>query len=277
MAFKDFGKRVGVAVVAGPAVVLAAWFGKIYFLTLVVVIIAVSLYEFLKILESKGSPPAAFWSYLFIVAIPILAYLNFSSLLLPAMVLYVSGVLVIELFRRPGSAIVSAGGALLAYGYVGVLFTFMLAVRELPRELGMPYRAGGEWILLVLLSIWVCDTAAYLVGSRLGRHKLAPAISPNKSIEGAIGGIAGGLLCAWACTLLFVQSLTTGQALVVGAVAGVFGQLSDLVESMFKRDAGVKDTSRILPGHGGVLDRFDSEMLVAPIIYFYLRFVVFAG
>ena len=136
-------------------------------------------------------------------------------------------------------------------------------------------RWGGFTVLSVFASIWLCDSAAYFVGRAIGKHKLFERVSPNKTWEGAIAGLVfaiGGFVLAHH---LLLPYLSLRDALVCGGIVGVFGQLGDLGESLLKRDAGVKDSSNLIPGHGGVLDRFDSLLFVSPLIYCYLDFVVF--
>jgi phosphatidate cytidylyltransferase len=128
---------------------------------------------------------------------------------------------------------------------------------------------------------WSCDTGGYFVGKFLGRRKLFPRVSPKKSVEGAIGGFAIALLAAFIGRAWFLQDsfgdpiLSVGQTLALGAMVGVGSQLGDLVESLIKRDAHVKDTSDTIPGHGGVLDRFGSLLFSAPVTYYFLRLVVY--
>ena len=270
MAFKNLGKRVLVAGLGAPMVILAIWVGGYFFFALVLLIALLASYEFMNLLEKKDIRPVRAWVYLFTVLFFFAVYLQRGSWLLPIVVAFGCGIFIIELFRAASRAIANVAGGLLTFFYLGVLYSYMLAVRELPVRYSMPYKEGGKWVLLVLAAIWICDTAAYFVGSRLGRRKLAPAISPNKSIEGAVGGLMGALLAASLGKIWFVSSLSLVDALVIGGVVGVLGQMSDLVESRFKRDAGVKDTSNILPGHGGILDRFDSPLLTFPVIYYYL-------
>ncbi len=270
MAYKNLGKRVLVAGIGGPVVLAASWFGGVAFFILVLAIALLASWEFLKLLEKKGSFPAKAWVGLATLAVCALSFFQSNNLLLPTLLTFILGLLLIELMRAENNALLNVAGGLLAFFYLAFLYAFLIAVRELPRTKGMPYRAGGEWIVLILFTIWLCDTAAYFVGSRFGRHKLAPQTSPNKTVEGAVGGIVGGILTAWICQALFARSLAAVDALVIGAIVGILGQASDLVESRFKRDAGVKDTSSILPGHGGILDRFDSQLMSVPVIYFYL-------
>ncbi len=130
-------------------------------------------------------------------------------------------------------------------------------------------------VISLFAIIWICDTAAFHVGSALGRHKLFPRVSPNKSWEGAVAGFVAALLAAAAAKYLVLEFLTLGSAVLIGAIVGIFGQIGDLVESLLKRDAGVKDSSTLIPGHGGVFDRFDSLLLVSPLVYLYVDFILF--
>ncbi len=140
---------------------------------------------------------------------------------------------------------------------------------------GVSSATGGglAWFLLALFVTWLSDTFAYLVGKTWGRHKLIPRVSPNKTVEGAIGGLAAAAITAVACDALFGMEIGLGPALVVGLVLGVVGQIGDLSESMLKRARGVKDSGALIPGHGGMLDRIDALIfvivtawLVAPVV-----------
>jgi phosphatidate cytidylyltransferase len=147
-------------------------------------------------------------------------------------------------------------------------------LRELPVETGVPDDVGARLVFFVAAVTWVGDIVAYLVGIALGRHRLLPKVSPNKTVEGAVGGLLGstaaGLVCAWE----FVPLLTPLTGALLGLAGGILGQLGDLVESLLKRDVGIKDTAGLIPGHGGVLDRFDSLLFSAPLLYYYFRFFV---
>lgn len=131
--------------------------------------------------------------------------------------------------------------------------------------------AGFYAALFLVVLIWTQDTAAYAVGLAFGKHRLAPAISPKKSWEGAVGGLSAGVLMSLAFRELFMKDLFgRGEILVLAALLGALAQVSDLTESLMKRCFGVKDSSSLLPGHGGILDRFDSFLLTAPFLYFYM-------
>lgn len=131
----------------------------------------------------------------------------------------------------------------------------------------------GPFIIYFLCAIILLgDTGAYLVGVLLGRHKMAPLASPNKTLEGSAGGLLFGILGAWAARTLLLPDINLGLALGTGAAVHAVAQLSDPLESLFKRAVGVKDSSNILPGHGGFLDRFDSFILAGPFFYYFVRY-----
>lgn len=130
---------------------------------------------------------------------------------------------------------------------------------------------GGAWVLLAMWIAWASDTGAYFAGRFFGRHKLAPRVSPAKTIEGAIGGLIASLTGALAAHYWFMPTLGLVDALLLAAVANVFGQTGDLVESLVKRSTGVKDSGNILPGHGGMLDRVDALMFTATACWVYIQ------
>ncbi len=269
--YAQLGRRISVALVGGPIVLLAAWYGGVFFWGAALVITMTSAFEFVKILQKKIEIPSHFLTLVAVVVLFAGVYWGSLEFLLTFLTAYILVLFITELFRDANNVIMNASTALLTFFYVGVLGVFMVAIRELPTIANIDYQAGGVWILTIFLATWICDSAAYFVGSRFGKRKLSPNISPNKTIEGAVGGLFGSLLTTVGVRYLFPEHLGWEQAITLGIIIGLLGQMSDLLESLFKRDAGVKDASAILPGHGGVLDRFDSELLVAPVIYFYLR------
>ncbi|HEY7868582.1 MAG TPA: phosphatidate cytidylyltransferase [Methylomirabilota bacterium] len=132
--------------------------------------------------------------------------------------------------------------------------------------------AGREWVLLLVSVTWLGETAAYLVGSTLGRHKLAPVISPRKTVEGALAQLVVSVLAALGARAVFFPALSLESAIVVGLLLGVVGQAGDLIESAIKRSVGTKDTGRLIPGHGGVLDRVDSLLVNTPVLFYYATY-----
>jgi phosphatidate cytidylyltransferase len=157
----------------------------------------------------------------------------------------------------------AAALTLLGAVYLGGLGGCIGALRMMP-----PVSKGAWRIVLLLAIVMAADTAAYFVGRALGRHKLAPAISPGKTIEGAVGGLAGGVIGAWAVSAAGLH-LPGAHVVVLGVLVTLFAIVGDLLESLLKRWAGVKDSGRLFPGHGGMLDRLDSLLFGAAVLYYY--------
>lgn len=148
-----------------------------------------------------------------------------------------------------------------AYIYIPFLIAHLMMIRLLP--------LGSSWLLLIMLIVMTNDAAAYYIGSAIGKHRLYEAVSPKKSIEGALGGLAGSLVGALLAKYIFFSQLGYADVVITALVVGVIGQLGDLFESLLKRSFGVKDSGSIFPGHGGVLDRMDSILFAAPVTYYY--------
>ena len=201
------------------------------------------------------------------IALAVLAYL--STALLPGR-FGVPAILVCVLLSvlhvLPGAADPAEKtrrAATLSFGaiYIGGLLSMY------PRTLLLP--RGEHWVLLGILAVAAGDTMAYFTGRAIGRRKLAPAISPNKTVEGAVGGLLGSVVAAVLYAHGFLPGVTAGYAAAAGAAVGIFGQAGDLFESLVKRAAGVKDSGTILPGHGGILDRADGILAAGPILYLF--------
>jgi phosphatidate cytidylyltransferase len=168
---------------------------------------------------------------------------------------------------------------LVGMAYLGLLFSSFVLLRGLPGRLQLtplPEIDRGAWLMVfTATAVWATDSFAYFVGKAYGKRPFAPRISPAKTWEGFLGGLAGGLVAG----LLFAQGIHVSllHGAVVGLIAGVFGPLGDLFESALKRELNLKDFGSIMPGHGGILDRFDSLLFVTPLIYLYLHFVAKIG
>ena len=169
-------------------------------------------------------------------------------------------------FRDLASVINHFNLLLLGFLYIPLLLAHLAMLRGLPD--------GRGWVFLVMLVVMAGDSCAYFCGITWGRHPLYPAISPKKSVEGAIGGLLGSLAGALLASHWFLSVLTVGDGVILGLLLGGVGQLGDLFESMLKRSFGVKDSGTLIPGHGGMLDRLDSLLFVFPLAYYYalLRF-----
>jgi phosphatidate cytidylyltransferase len=149
------------------------------------------------------------------------------------------------------------------YGAVGMMALSALRLRE----------DGFWWVFAALVITWLNDTMAYFAGRFLGRRKLYPAVSPNKTWEGFLGGLAGSVLGLFILRAVAFPGLTVVDCLVLGVLGGLLGPMGDLCESMLKRAYGVKDSSRLVPGHGGMLDRIDALLFNAPLVFLYVNFV----
>ena len=156
--------------------------------------------------------------------------------------------------------------------YCGMLLSGLVVVRQ-----ALPHPWGGVLVLGIFFSVWANDSFAYLVGSKFGKHKLAPVVSPKKTVEGAVGGVVGGAVLVLIAAVIMNRTLDLEMplwsAVVLGAVGAVLGEIGDLSFSVIKRQTGIKDYGHIFPGHGGVLDRFDSVLFVAPFAELLFRII----
>ncbi|NMA94742.1 MAG: phosphatidate cytidylyltransferase [Clostridiales bacterium] len=179
---------------------------------------------------------------------------------------------IVPLFNHERSPI-DAGMTIIGLVYPGLISMCMILLKEYCKE------CGTYLVILTYLTTWACDTAAYFVGSKFGKNQLSPSISPKKTIEGAIGGLIGSTVVGVILGLIYSGythlDIALFHYLVIGLLAGIFAQLGDLVASCIKRFCDLKDFGKILPGHGGILDRFDSILFSVPIIFtYYFLFLV---
>jgi len=227
-----------------------------------VLIMLFSLYEFNKLTVGVANKTSFFIMAAGILVLSAGAQWGGAGAYGLAVVPVVMIILISGLLAYPGVTPVDVAVRLTGTLYVS-LFIYFYLIRTM--------EGGQLWILTLLAAIWAGDTLAYFTGKKFGKKKLAPDISPGKTVEGAVGGLAGGILGAFLVYFIF-PSLPSGQVLAVGTVAGVFGIIGDLFESSLKRQGGIKDSGKIIPGHGGVLDRFDSLIFAAPAVYYLLFF-----
>lgn len=187
-----------------------------------------------------------------------------------ALMLSTLAVAVLHLVRFGELATAAARTGLMVFGliYVALFLTPLALLKRTPD--------GAQWMFLVLTVTWLSDTGAYFTGRAFGRRKLYRAISPGKSVEGALGGLAASVLSGVVAKLWYLPALGWVDVIVIGLVGGALGQAGDLVESMIKRGHEVKDSGWILPGHGGLLDRIDALLFTAPFIYLYATHVFYA-
>lgn len=266
--------RIIVSVIAIPAIVLLSYFGEVYFLSFVLIISGVSFYEFAVMAKAKNANVNVNAGIIAIIFFVLNSYRFFFNNL-HFLIAFFIVLLVFELFRNNGSAILNLGTTLIGIIYLGLFGSTLIGIREFYPDIDGLYNHGGYLILSIFATIWICDSAAFFGGTALGKHKLFPRVSPKKSWEGAIFGFVFAILTMILAKNIVLDFLSLRDVLVIGFIIGTFGQIGDLVESLLKRDAGVKDSSNLIPGHGGIFDRFDSLLFSSPIIYLYL--IYFAG
>jgi len=272
----SLGWRIASGVLFVPLLILLARAGGFAFAGFVALEVTLGLLEFYRMMRGKGLHPYPLLGLLCglgVVWKTFRPHQSQSDLLLTGAVLVTLGLGL----RRPGLKGRIEGMAVTLFGvlYVGWLSAHLELLRELPWRAGTPYGDGAAYVLLTFLLTWGCDTAAYAVGRALGRTRPWTRISPRKSVEGAVGGLVFAVAAAFVARAWFAPFLGPVDALALGLGVGVFAQVGDLVESMLKRDARHADSSDIIPGHGGILDRFDSLYFSAPLVFYYLKIVVF--
>ncbi len=271
MSLGNTTQRVLVAIIAIPVMVAASYFGSIYFFLLTAFIATVSFYEFCRFVKNKSIYTNTWIGILFILLLLINEYFHYLEIYFLILTLTVL-LSLFELFRNKGSAIINIGTTLLGILYIGFFADALLGIRELYPRIEYLYVRGGYLIISILASIWICDSAAFFGGISLGKHKLFPRVSPKKSWEGAVFGFIFAVLTMLLAKVIILDFLTWTTVIILGVIIGTIGQVGDLVESLFKRDAGVKDSSALIPGHGGIFDRFDSLLYTAPVILLYFKY-----
>ena len=258
-------KRTISAIVLLPIVLGVLYIGGDILFASLALVLGLATFEFVQLMERGDYRPALVFGWGFTAMGLFVARDPEGAWLRPAMATLLGGALVWQLFQtqRPAPtadwALTIAGGL-----YVGWMGGHLFSLRQLPD--------GFQWVLLTLLITWCADTGAYLVGSTWGRRKLAPKISPGKTVEGTVGGWLTGIIIGGLLTEILGAGMAYG--LVLGALIGVASPLGDLGISMMKRQVGAKDSSRLIPGHGGMLDRLDSILFTAVISFYFIKLAI---
>ena len=285
MAVSNLAARVLFAVVAIPVVVAIIWAGGFALAALLAVAGALAAAEYFQLaragsyepMEVVGVPLA------FVLPIGVFGYQigHFTPPVLTLGAVIIAAVFALAIFARGpgghpmGAAAVTVFGILYGAGFL----SFAFGLRYHNYAVG---RAAGSALLFYpLVLTWISDTAGFFVGRSMGRHKLIPSVSPGKTVEGAIGGLATSMLIAWLYTRFVLHPATSldfrwrpGGVLLFGALISIAAQIGDLAESLLKREAGMKDSSALIPGTGGVLDRIDSLLFVMPVAYVVLGWLL---
>ena len=261
-------QRIITGVVAGALFITFLLLGNLPFTLLVYALAAVGIYELLKMKSIKiySIPGILGLLITFSLMLPksitfnLLEETNYTKLdflLIGVILLLIYSVLVKNHFTFD-----DVGFILLSTLYVGMGFYYLIETRN----------GGLEFLIFALLIVWTTDSGAYFIGRKIGKRKLWPEISPNKTVEGFVGGIITAVVFASIMQMIYPISSSWIALIVIAVIASIFGQMGDLVESAIKRHYGVKDSGNLLPGHGGILDRFDSLLFVLPLLHF-LQFI----
>jgi len=272
-------KRILTALVALPILLYTVWSDIPYFFVAIASIaILLALNEFYNLASKINCRPFAVCGY--IAALCVIACFVFDSLVwisaLMAALVIASLAIALSRPEEMNKSLASVAATVFGVIYVALLAGFLVGVRVMPDALAnttIPH-LSSKLLTMFFAMVMMTDTGAYYTGRSIGRHKLAPRISPGKTIEGAIGGFITAIITGPLCRLIFFPEIPLLHAALLGAAIGIIGQIGDLAESMLKRGADVKDSGTLLPGHGGMLDRVDSILFCAPLLYYYARIFI---
>jgi len=258
--------RIVTALAGIPLVLGAIWLGGVYFLVFVALVGIAGQYEMLKLVRATG-PNVPFWPGLLAGAAVFLRFVHPDGWIMTLALICL--LLAWSLRADVSDAVGRMGGQLASIIYPPLLLSLLVDLRW----------AAADWLgsvqgfyltLMLFVLIWATDTGAYYTGKSIGKTPFAPTISPNKTWEGTLGGLAMAILVALLFKLFLLPFLGWQDVMILALIGGFWGQLGDLLESSLKRSAGVKDSGNFLPGHGGALDRFDSLIFSAPLYWIYL-------
>jgi phosphatidate cytidylyltransferase len=271
-------QRIITALCGIPLLLAFIWFDTPWFPLLILLVASIATLgalEFYRLAAlSEGRPLTIFgivWTLLFIVGAHFEITYEATYIAPSLLTLAVALPFIWLSFRPKERDFVSWGWTLAGILYMGWMLSHYVSLRELDQ--------GKGWVIFTIFSTFACDTAALFVGRAWGKHHLAPTISPGKTWEGAVGGFVATLATAVALRAilglfdLLPSSLSYAQTIILGALIGIFAQLGDLLESLLKRRAGVKDSGNLLPGHGGILDRIDSVIFTGVVVYYYAMYI----
>lgn len=253
------------AVMIAPFIIFV-FLGGIYLKGFVFALSAMAMWEFYRALKKKEFKPIVSLGYILLIIYYLLN--NNFELMMYVLVIATFILLIIPVINLKYTFI-DVALTLLGFMYAGVLFSFVYMVNR---------KMNGEFLVwLIFIGSWLSDTAAFYSGKFFGKNKLCPKVSPKKTIEGSLGGMIGATLFSGLFGIIvnmYIGIMPIYHYFLIGALCGVFGQFGDLVASSIKRYVGIKDYSNLIPGHGGILDRFDSIIFSATVIFYYLTFII---
>lgn len=253
------------AVMIAPFIIFV-FLGGIYLKGFIFALSAMAMWEFYRALKKKEFKPIASIGYILLIIYYLLN--NNFELMMYVLVIATFILLMIPVINLKYTFI-DVALTLLGFMYTGVLFSFVYMIST---------KMNGEFLVwLIFIGSWLSDTAAFYSGKLFGKNKLCPKVSPKKTIEGSLGGMIGAILFSGLFGIIvnmYIYIMPIYHYFLIGALCGVFGQFGDLVASSIKRYVGIKDYSNLIPGHGGILDRFDSIIFSATVIFYYLTFII---
>ena len=269
-------KRILTAIVALPIVLYTVWSPiPFFFVALAAVAAILALNEFYGLASKVACKPfvvIGILSCLLLIACFVFKRPEWVIAVLAATLIVLLAA-ALSLANEMASSLTSISSTMFGAVYVGLPCALLVGVRMIG-DTSDTHHLASKLLTLFLALVMMTDTGAYYTGRAIGRHKLAPRVSPGKTVEGAIGGFAAALATGPLCRLIFFPELPLLDSVILGGAVSVLGQTGDLAESMLKRGSAVKDSSNLLPGHGGMLDRLDSILVAAPAIYFYSRYFI---
>ncbi|OPL11596.1 MAG: hypothetical protein AVO34_08310 [Firmicutes bacterium ML8_F2] len=259
--------RIISALIFGPLILGMVYLGGIFYTLLLLTIANLGIYEYDNLLNSRGYNTPHFLNHLAVNLFLIVFYLELHVFMFPMMLIILFAYFIYILINVDNKSYFDAAVSIFGVLYLSPLLGFLLILRMQPE--------GMIYLYCLLGGVWMHDTLAYFIGTKWGSHKFAPSISPNKSVEGSLAGIVGTILVFPLAAIFYPQLLSINpvEAVILGLGIAVFAQFGDLLESTFKRQIEVKDTSGFIPGHGGILDRFDSLIITAPFVYYFFYLV----
>ncbi len=274
MSLNNIIKRAPVVIIGIPSLIGLTLYSYHLFAIFFTIAGLLILGEIYRISRPNGTEPNVWLGFPIYLALLGESILGSGSYQGPLMIVSILLLLTWELFRKKAHVLENIAISFFAAVFIAMAITYAIKLQQLGYT-GQGGHLGGYAVLTVFIAVWTCDSMAYFVGSAIGKHKIFPRVSPNKSWEGSIAGVVGSFLAL----LLIVKAgwlpgLDYFDALVLGLITSVAGQIGDFAESLVKRDVGVKDSSNLLPGHGGAWDRLDSILFAAPLSYLYLNLVL---
>ncbi|MDW7730286.1 MAG: phosphatidate cytidylyltransferase [Bacillota bacterium] len=251
------------ALIGIPIIIGAVYLGGPWYAVLLLIVANLGMFEYSSMLRARGYRIPLTIGFLGVSLMLTVIYIEQTNFFFPLIMLIFLILFVNALFSMNRSSIAESAVSFWGIIYLGGFCGYMLMLRMVPD--------GALFTYILLLGVWIHDTAAYFIGKKWGMRKFAPLISPNKSVEGSIAGILTTVVIFFSAVILIpeVMPVNPGQSIVLGLGISVFAQVGDLLESALKRQLEVKDSGSIIPGHGGILDRFDSLLLTAPFVYYF--------